>query len=77
VESLPLSLKHIHRVVAGYFAAKPVRRVQVFGSYAQGEATAESDLNLLIELVCTNIFGLTMRQPGTLYSRLCLLYNQL
>ena len=44
----PLSLEDIRQVVAAYFADKPVRRVQVFGSYARGEATA--DLDLLIEL---------------------------
>jgi len=50
MESLPLSLDFIRQVVAEYFADKPVRRVQVFGSYARGEATAESDLDLLVEL---------------------------
>lgn len=48
---LPHSLDYIRQVVAEYFADKPVRRVQVFGSYARGEATAESDLDLLIELI--------------------------
>ena len=48
MESLPLSLDYIRQVVAEYFADKPVRRVQVFGSYARGEATAESDLDLLL-----------------------------
>ena len=48
MESPPLSLDFIRQVVAEYFADKPVRRVQVFGSYARGEATAESDLDLLL-----------------------------
>ncbi len=48
--NLPHSLDYIRQVLAEYFADKPVRRVQVFGSYAQGEATAESDLDLLLEM---------------------------
>lgn len=44
----PLPLEYIRQVVAAYFADKPVRRVEVFGSYARGEATAESDLDLLL-----------------------------
>jgi predicted nucleotidyltransferase len=44
----PLPLEHIRQVVAAYFADKPVRRVEVFGSYARGEATADSDLDLLL-----------------------------
>lgn len=44
----PLPLELIRQVVAEYFADKPIRRVEVFGSYARGEATAESDLDLLL-----------------------------
>lgn len=47
---LPLSLDYIRQVLAEYFADKPVRRIQVFGSYARGEATAESDLDLLLTM---------------------------
>ena len=50
MEKLPHSLDHIRQVLAEYFADKPVRRVQVFGSYARGEATEESDLDLLVEM---------------------------
>jgi predicted nucleotidyltransferase len=46
----PLPLEYIRQVVAAYFADKPVRRVEVFGSYARGEATAESDLDLLLTM---------------------------
>ena len=47
---LPHSLDHIRQVLAEYSADKPVRRIQVFGSYARGEATAESDLDLIVEM---------------------------
>ena len=47
---MQLSPEFIRQVVAEYFADKPVGRVQVFGSYARGEATAESGLDLLIEM---------------------------
>jgi len=47
---LPLSLDFIRQVLAEYFADKPVQRVEIFGSYARGEATAESDLDLLIDM---------------------------
>ncbi|MFC6221628.1 nucleotidyltransferase family protein [Hymenobacter artigasi] len=47
---LPHSLEHIQQVLTAYFADKPVRRVQVFGSYARGEATADSDLDLIVEM---------------------------
>ena len=50
MERPPYSLDYLRQVLTAYFADKPVRRVQVFGSYARGEATAESDLDLLIEL---------------------------
>ena len=47
---LPHSLDYIRQVVSEYFADKPVRRMQVFGWYARGEATAESDLDLIVEV---------------------------
>ena len=46
----PLSLDFIRQVLAEYFADKPVQRVEIFGSYARGEATAESDVDLLLTM---------------------------
>ena len=45
----PLSLDYIQQVLAKYFADKPIQRVELFGSYARGEATAESDMDLLLK----------------------------
>ena len=50
MQALPHSLDYIRQVITEYFADKPVQRVQVFGSYARGEATADSDLDLLVEM---------------------------
>jgi len=47
----PLSLDYIRQVVSDYFADKPVLRVEIFGSYARGEATAESDVDLLLTMM--------------------------
>ena len=48
MQRLPLSLDFIRQVLAEYFADKPVQRVEIFGSCARGEATTESDLDVLL-----------------------------
>lgn len=45
-----LTFDHIQQTVAAYFKDKPVEKVWLFGSYARGEATEESDVDLLVEL---------------------------
>ena len=35
--------------ITHFFADKPVKKVYLFGSYADGDATEESDIDLLIE----------------------------
>ncbi|WP_071884487.1 nucleotidyltransferase family protein [Hymenobacter sp. APR13] len=45
------------RIIQDFFRTKPVRKVYLFGSYARGEATAESDIDLLAELDHTEPIG--------------------
>ncbi|MBX2973367.1 MAG: nucleotidyltransferase domain-containing protein [Flavobacteriales bacterium] len=40
-----------------YFAARPVKRAYVFGSFARGEADDRSDIDLLLELDHTKPIG--------------------
>ena len=51
MQQLPLSLDYIRQVLAEYFADKPVRRVQVFGSVARGEGGGNSDVDLLVDFL--------------------------
>ena len=36
--------------IQAFFRTKPVRRAWLFGSYARGEADAESDVDLLVDI---------------------------
>ena len=44
-----LTKKQIQKIVSGYFAEKPVKKVWLFGSYARGDADEESDVDVLID----------------------------
>ena len=46
---MQLSQAKIDQIKA-YFSDKPVLKAYVFGSYARKEATAQSDLDILVEL---------------------------
>ena len=48
----------IKKVVSDYFKDKPVRKVWLFGSYARGEADAESDVDVMLDLDRTTPIGL-------------------
>lgn len=45
-----LSIQQIRKVVTDYFKDKPVKTVYLFGSYARGEATENSDVDLLVDI---------------------------
>jgi len=43
------TVEEIKEAVSRYAPGHPIRRVSLFGSYARGEATEESDVDLLVE----------------------------
>jgi len=45
-----------------FFAAYPVKKAYVFGSFARGEAKANSDLDLLVDIDRSIPFGLAFVQ---------------
>ena len=54
-----LSIAQITRQTTAFFQRKPVMKAYVFGSYARGEATVTSDIDILIDLDSTQLVGLT------------------
>lgn len=54
-----LSIAQIAHKTATFFRDKPVEKAYVFGSYARGEATIASDIDILIDLDTTQLIGLT------------------
>ena len=44
-----LTFEQIQKTVQDYFKDKPVKKVFLFGSYAKGIATENSDVDLLVE----------------------------
>lgn len=45
-----LTTEHIKNVLTSFFATKPVKKVWLFGSYARGEASEDSDVDVLVEI---------------------------
>ena len=43
------SIERIKNIVQDYFITQPVERAWVFGSYARGEETPESDIDILVD----------------------------
>lgn len=67
-----LKYEEISRIAAPVFASYDVGRAWLFGSYARGEATEDSDIDLCIEgCSARGMFGL-----GRLYDDLCKAFNK-
>jgi uncharacterized protein len=45
-----MSSEEIYRVIHNYFADKPVKKVQVFGSFARKKNDDNSDIDLLVTM---------------------------
>jgi uncharacterized protein len=45
-----MSSEEIYRVIHNYFADKPVKKVQVFGSFARKKNVDNSDIDLLVTM---------------------------
>jgi predicted nucleotidyltransferase len=45
-------------IIADYFKTKPVLKAWLFGSFARGEATPESDVDILVEFDHSSPIGL-------------------
>jgi hypothetical protein len=54
---MKLSKRHI-RQLQDYFKTQPVLKAYLFGSYVRGEATEDSDVDLLVELDYSQRIGL-------------------
>ena len=64
---LPYTVEEISRRVAPVAERYGLAAVYLFGSYARGEATAESDVDLLVDLRGSRVRGMIL---GALYSEL-------
>lgn len=42
-----MDTKQLQQVIASYFATQPVLKAWLFGSYARGEQTSDSDIDIL------------------------------
>ena len=53
-----MSTKTMTKLIAEYFKTQPVLKAWLFGSFARGEETANSDVDLLVELDHSKPVGL-------------------
>ena len=61
---LPYTIDEIKRRVAPVAKKYELAAVYLFGSYARGEATADSDVDLLVDLTGSTVHGIIL---GSLY----------
>lgn len=64
---LPYTIDEIRRRIVPIAEQYNLAAVYLFGSYARGEATVDSDVDLLVDLTNSNVHGLVL---GGLYSDL-------
>ena len=64
---LPYTIEEITRRITPIAQKYHLAAVYVFGSYARGEATAESDIDLLVDLSGSTVHGFLL---GSLYNDL-------
>ncbi len=64
-----LTIDEIKSCVAPIAQKYALKAVYIFGSYARNEATAESDIDILVDRTDSNIKGLF--DMGNLYNDLC------
>lgn len=53
-----MSTQTMTQIIADYFKTQPVLKAWLFGSYARGEETSESDVDLLVEFDHSSPIGL-------------------
>lgn len=53
-----MSTQAMTQIIAEYFKTQPVLKAWLFGSYARGEETPESDVDLLVEFDHSSPIGL-------------------
>ena len=56
--SFLMSSQQIQQTIADYFKNQPVLKAWIFGSYARGEQTRQSDVDILVELDYSQHVGL-------------------
>ncbi len=53
-----MSTQVLTKIIADYFKTQPVLKAWLFGSYARGEETPESDVDILVEFDHSSPIGL-------------------